>query len=148
MTTSRVPTIPQATDALVSLLAGHVWASDTPQVAYCWPQNPENHLVLVGGGSGDEQWSAIGDLRRREDYRIDLAVLVAVPGDTALEAKQRAWSTWTDICVALREHHQLACDTGAGILWAEIGDIAWTPTVEDEGYGHVITGAVRFAATT
>lgn len=147
MTTPRVPTIPAAIDALFGLLSSAPY--DTPpQVSVGWPRSPENQLVLIGGGNGDEQWAALGDLRRREDYSIEVAVLVAVPGDTAIEAKDRAWGIWSTVCMALREAHALTREDGSGVMWNEVGSIDWTPTVEDEGYGHVITGVVRFAATT
>jgi hypothetical protein len=34
------------------------------------------------------------------------------------------------------------------MVWNEIAHPASTPTVEDEGYGHVIQSAVRFRART
>lgn len=145
--TAAAPTQPDATDELLAVFDDADYPSPGPQVAYCWPQNPENVLVLIGGGNGSEEWGAIGDLRRREDYTIDVSVIVAVPGDSAIEAKSRAWEVWTVMAQALRVAAQNR-STLSAIQWHTFGATEWTPTVEDEGYGHVIRGGVTFAATT
>lgn len=141
------PTIPDAIDQLLELLEQADYPAPAPQVEFCFPKNPENILVLIGGGNGSEDWGPIGDLRRREDYTIDLGVMVAYPGDSAIEAKDRAWAVWTVIAQALRvaAQNRSALST---IQWHTFGASDWTPTVEDEGYGHVIRGGVTFAATT
>jgi len=145
MSTPGIPTVPAVIDALVATIDGISWGDDVPQVAFGWPQDAENRLVTIGGGSGDENPTALGNRRRREDYRIDLAVIVVVPGDTAIEAKDRAWGIWTLIAETLRDPLQLA--TGC-VIANEIDNLSWTPTVEDEGHGHVLTGQIRVTATT
>lgn len=144
----NVPTIPEATLQLLALCQQADYGDLKPQVDFSRiPRDLTNLVVLVGGGNGTEEFDTIGNLRRREDYQIDLFVGCVIPGDTAEQAMNRAWQMWGAVAVKLREATQNR-PRGSTIQWYGTSVADWAWSAEPEGYGYSINGSVQFAATT
>jgi hypothetical protein len=105
-------------------------------------------MVILGPVDGTEDWAQLGARRRDCDFEIGVTVIVRWPGHDALEACDRAYALFAVIEDQLRNPDNIALAHSAGVLWNEIAHPASTPTVEDEGYGHVIQSAVRLRART
>lgn len=139
----------EATKALVEVAKHADYGDLAPQVSYFVDRNLETLVVAIGGGNGSEEWGAIGDRRRDEEYAIDFFVGAAWPGDSAEEARDRAWAVFAAFEEAVRENHATVReDSSKGVLFSQIGNLQWGPTIEDQGYGHTINGSVRFNGTT
>lgn len=146
MTTS----IPEAIDLLLDALEQADYTScveGKPQILLGLEADLEDVAIIVGGGDGSDEWGAIGAKRRDGEYRIELAVSVAVPEDTAREAKDRAWAIWQVVYETVLEQHIQFREGGTGVLFSQMGDLRWGPSVLPVGFGHEIQGAVRFTAT-
>lgn len=142
-------TIPDAIDLLHQLLEQADYPYPPPQVAYGMPIGGlEDLVVLIGDGSGDEEWGAIGNKRRDEEYTLNLFIGSAWPGDDALDAKDRAWAIWQVIDDVLAENSRNFRDNARGVLFTQPVATQFGPTVEDEGAGHTINAVVRFNGTT
>ena len=141
MATSTVPAVVRA---LHDLLLTADWPLRPPQVTLGPTRDMEREVVMIGATTGDQEWAQIGGRKRDEDYTVELYVLVARPGDTALEAMDRAWELFAVVEDTLRTNYAPAAETG--VLWTEVQRPEGQPTVEDEGHGHVVQSAIRVRA--
>ena len=141
--------VPAAVRALHDLLVdGCPWPDREPDIGFGVPAELGREMVILGPVDGTEDWAQLGARRRDCDFEIGVTVIVRWPGHDALEACDRAYALFAVIEDQLRNPGNIALAHSAGVLWNEIAHPASTPTVEDEGYGHVIQSAVRFRART
>lgn len=141
--TVATSTVPATLAALTTLLAAQDYPLRQPSVTLGLPRQPEREMVIVGNVAGDQQWAPIGNLRRDENYTVDLYTVVLWPGYTAIEAMERAWELFGIVETAIRDNVQVG---GTGVLWNEIATPTGDLSVEDEGYAYQVTSALRVRA--
>lgn len=136
-------TTPATIRALHELLSEADWPLRTPSVSLGLPRQPEREMVIIGNVTGSQEWAALGNSRRDEDYTVDLYVFVLWPGYSALEAMERAYELWSVVEDTVRTN--LAAG-GTGVLWNEIARPAGDVTAEDEGFAYQISSGIRVRA--
>ena len=141
--TVATSTVPATLRALTELLADQDFPTRQPSVTLGLPRQAEREMVIVGNVSGDQEWRAIGNQRRDENYTVDLYTVVLWPGYSAIEAMERAWQMFGVVETAIRENVQVG---GTGVLWNEISGPTGDLSVEDEGYAYQVTSALRVRA--
>lgn len=116
-------TIPSAKAALLGLMQG---ALTDVRVTWGGPTSEEDtalEMAHLGNVEQTEEWGALGNQRRDEDYDIEVFILVRQSGDDEQATETRAWAIRELLATALR-----ADPTLGGVLskWAEI-----TATTQD-----------------
>ena len=104
---------------LLELLEAAAWPGARPQLSWGTPRTLERETVIVGGTTnGDEEWSALGNSRRTEDYRLQLWVTVQHP-DSQRAATVRAVELFAVVETVARENPNMQGALPAG-QWCEI----------------------------
>lgn len=137
---------PEAIAQLHALLEGADWPERKPQVTLGVTKDLAREVVLLGDWESEQEWAPFGQRRRDEDATLEIFVLVAWPGYSALEAMRRAFALFAVIESLLRDPDHIATGREAGVLWNEIRNPRGRATVEDDGYGYVVQSGVRFRA--
>jgi hypothetical protein len=100
MQTSRVDVvITRLLDLFREVLPSDVAVVDGPT----GPEIPRE-VVVVGDATVSQEWGALGNRKVTEEGTVEVFVNVAVPGDSADEARVRAVGYFALLEVALREH--------------------------------------------
>ena len=104
---------------LLELLDATGWPGAKPQLSWGVPRTLERETVIVGGTTnGDEEWSALGNLRRTEDYRLQLWVTVQHPASQQA-ATERAVELYGVVETVARANPNMQGALPAG-QWCEI----------------------------
>lgn len=134
----RTSSIPRVKSALFDLLSQISWPNDVGATTVCYgrPRDFSREDVIIGDTSQSSQdWSALGDLQRQEEFEIELLVRVLTPGLTQREATERAFELFGAIELALRSQPTLGV---SGVSFAHIATPRLNEGVLEEGYGAFI----------
>lgn len=112
--------IPAVKAALVGVIQG---ALPNVQVTWAAPRGASSarEWVLVGNVTGDQQAAAIGRLRRKERFRIEVLVsIVKSEIEHPQDLAERAYELAGEIEDALRADELLGLTTSGPLLWARV----------------------------
>lgn len=109
-------TIPTAKAGILTLLAARPALASVQRVWAHPGQLIEKESIFFLEALEEESPAAIGQLKREENYTIDLLVSVLQDGDDAKACEERAWALVAEVETALRAEPKPA----AGVLWATV----------------------------
>lgn len=148
--TATTTTVPVAITELFEHLSDLDWpdrpsgiTGDVEVILSSELRDQTREAIVIGGVNGDREATALGRCSIDESYTVNVFIVVAWPGDTALEVMERAWQMFAVVEAELFAMGSTR-NPPDGILWHEISRPEGTPTTQDEGHGYVISFGVSF----
>jgi hypothetical protein len=143
-------TIPAAKAALIALLKAATYPAGQPAIDYGDPgvaKVEHEHIWLGGTGQDGQDWAPYGQLKREEEYALELYVHVANPGTSQQEATERAYALFGVIESTIRAQARTASSTVATGVWSiGVKPTALTEFVTAEGYAAFVSAEIEIKA--
>jgi hypothetical protein len=140
-----VSTIPAVKAALLARLESRPGLTGV-QICYGAPiPNPSREFVWLGNVSGDQEWAAIGQLSRSEEYDLEVIVMVRREGSDQQACTERCFEIAEELAAELRSDPTLAIG-GRAFVASFGGAIELEESASDTARGSTLTVGVHCMA--
>ena len=141
-------TYPAAKAALVALLQNAAGLAGV-EVSYGDPGIAKielEHVFLGGTGTDGQTWAPYGQLKRDEQYTIELFVHAAKPGSTQQEATERAHVLFGVVESTIRPVARTATQIAPGMYEISVAPKSVAEYVIEQGYACFIAAEITCKA--